>query len=87
MLHRDLKPANVLINEDCTVKLCDFGLARSLAGVESAAIILSKVDIDSDMGKQAKKPVKGFSFEEGDSSENDSIHIIEKFKTKLSVSG
>lgn len=87
MLHRDLKPANVLINEDCTVKLCDFGLARSLAGVESAAIILSKVDIESDMGKQAKKPAKGFSFEEGDSSGSDSTHIIEKFKTKLSVSG
>ena len=36
VLHRDLKPANVLINEDCTVKLCDFGLARSIAGVDSA---------------------------------------------------
>ena len=45
VLHRDLKPANVLINEDCTIKLCDFGLARSLAGVESAEMILSKVDI------------------------------------------
>jgi mitogen-activated protein kinase 1/3 len=42
VLHRDLKPANVLVNEDCTVKLCDFGLARSITGVETSAMILSK---------------------------------------------
>lgn len=28
VLHRDLKPANVLINFDCRIKICDFGLAR-----------------------------------------------------------
>jgi len=28
ILHRDLKPANILLNFDCHVKLCDFGLAR-----------------------------------------------------------
>ena len=38
VLHRDLKPANVLINEDCTVRLCDFGLARTFSRDESAAI-------------------------------------------------
>ena len=36
VLHRDLKPANILVNEDCSVKICDFGLARSIAGIESA---------------------------------------------------
>jgi mitogen-activated protein kinase 1/3 len=42
VLHRDIKPANVLVNEDCTVKLCDFGLARSITGVETTEMILSK---------------------------------------------
>ena len=31
VIHRDLKPANILIDSDCNVKICDFGLARSLA--------------------------------------------------------
>jgi len=30
VVHRDLKPANVLVNKDCAVKLCDFGLARGM---------------------------------------------------------
>jgi len=30
--HRDLKPANCLVNEDCSVKICDFGLARAVGG-------------------------------------------------------
>lgn len=41
VLHRDLKPANILVNEDCSVKICDFGLARSIAGVEQASLILN----------------------------------------------
>jgi mitogen-activated protein kinase 1/3 len=41
VIHRDLKPANVLVNEDCTVKICDFGLARSITGVGSAGMFLS----------------------------------------------
>lgn len=31
LLHRDLKPSNCLLNSECHLKLCDFGLARSIA--------------------------------------------------------
>jgi len=40
VIHRDLKPANVLVNEDCSVKICDFGLARSLEGVHQSEMLI-----------------------------------------------
>ena len=29
VLHRDLKPGNLLLNANCDLKICDFGLART----------------------------------------------------------
>jgi len=34
--HRDLKPGNVLVNRDCSVKICDFNLARVVDSEERA---------------------------------------------------
>jgi serine/threonine protein kinase len=31
IMHRDLKPSNILILPTCSIKLCDFGFARSIA--------------------------------------------------------
>ncbi|KAI9003682.1 kinase-like domain-containing protein [Gaertneriomyces semiglobifer] len=34
VLHRDLKPGNLLVNADCELKICDFGLARGLSDTQ-----------------------------------------------------
>jgi serine/threonine protein kinase len=32
VLHRDLKPNNILVNKNCDLKVCDFGLSRPVGG-------------------------------------------------------
>ncbi|KAJ1460533.1 kinase-like domain-containing protein [Pelagophyceae sp. CCMP2097] len=41
LLHRDIKPSNLLLNSDCHVKLCDFGLCRSVADVDGPSPVLT----------------------------------------------
>ena len=37
IFHRDLKPSNILVNKDCAVKICDFGLARGIPDEEETS--------------------------------------------------
>ena len=37
LIHRDVKPSNLLLNSDCHVKICDFGLCRSVSEMSSGA--------------------------------------------------
>jgi len=45
----------VLINEDCSVKICDFGLARSIEGIEGAHY-KKEEDIEDAIEKPEPKP-------------------------------
>ncbi|VDN06605.1 unnamed protein product [Thelazia callipaeda] len=38
ILHRDIKPGNLLVNSNCILKICDFGLARTWDPSEESAM-------------------------------------------------
>lgn len=42
LIHRDLKPANIAINEDCDVRILDFGLARKMADSQMTAYVSTR---------------------------------------------
>ncbi|RUS13765.1 kinase-like domain-containing protein, partial [Jimgerdemannia flammicorona] len=43
VLHRDLKPGNLLVNADCELKICDFGLARGFSDEGNAGFMTEYV--------------------------------------------
>ena len=51
VMHRDIKPANILINDDCSIKFCDFGLSRTIIPVDANDDTTDIADLQKKMGK------------------------------------
>ena len=50
VVHRDIKPANILVNEDCSLKICDFGLSRVIGKERGDSVYESKSSANSSTG-------------------------------------
>ncbi|KAI2489379.1 protein tyrosine kinase [Fragilaria crotonensis] len=42
VIHRDLKPSNLLVNSNCDLKICDFGLARGIHSDRVSTMMLTE---------------------------------------------
>ena len=62
VMHRDLKPGNILINLECEIKICDFGLSRTVDYIqydEPPCVVKRRTtaDVKSSSGDSAERSV------------------------------
>jgi serine/threonine protein kinase len=62
LIHRDIKASNILMNDECGITFCDFGLARALP---------KKSQVESKLMEQKKER----SIHSFDSTERDSFKL------------
>ena len=72
LVHRDLKPSNLLIDSNCNVKICDYGLARALP---------KPSQIQKDMKKYKKKHYKPVL----NSAGQERVSRLNKFRKEMNL--
>eukprot|EP00635_Sarcinochrysidales_sp_CCMP3193_P004755 CAMPEP_0118889788 /NCGR_PEP_ID=MMETSP1166-20130328/545_1 /TAXON_ID=1104430 /ORGANISM="Chrysoreinhardia sp, Strain CCMP3193" /LENGTH=881 /DNA_ID=CAMNT_0006828383 /DNA_START=263 /DNA_END=2908 /DNA_ORIENTATION=+ len=56
VVHRDIKPGNILLNDQCQLKICDFGLARALPPPRDKAAVAVVVAASSNATQKGGRP-------------------------------
>lgn len=59
VIHRDIKSANILIEENCQIRLCDFGLSRYMGQLSSSSDIILRKKIKEDSNENSQNSTEG----------------------------
>jgi serine/threonine protein kinase len=55
VMHRDIKPANLLIDSDCNIKICDFGMSRvhesNVVDIDTGTLVAKMMEIKEEEAK------------------------------------
>jgi len=74
-MHRDIKPGNLLIDQNCQVKLCDFGQARCMLKASKAKNFEGDVEMNIESGSisQEDTDASPFTIENQDEINNNLV--------------
>lgn len=76
VIHRDLKPGNLLVNSDCELKICDFGLSRGY-GSPSEENVTNLTEYVATRWYRAPEIMLAFRYVLSDNVEHDRLNSSE----------